>query len=166
MRFLIPWLLAPALLFAQSNCELDFLKLSRGENYYRIADSRHQDLYVDGSIDDYGTLSLYLYTKTPTGDRSPLLRGKESFEAILQHFGPKVKRIQGNWTLSSSNKYGSDNLKTVNELTAKGVPLEEAVKQTWTGQQAAASGFSQTAKIFANGGPGNYSVVEVLFTKP
>jgi hypothetical protein len=57
------------------------------------------------------------------------------------------------------------NLRKVNELTAKGVPLEEAIKQTWTANRARDAGFGN-AKLVATpkGTPGAYTDVEVVFT--
>jgi len=148
-----------------SECEKQFLQLRAREQHYALSDSRYNNLFVEGRLEGE-TLSLYIYTKTPSGERSPLIRGKEAFAKVMEHFGPEVKRIKGNWTTSTSEKYGSDNLKTLNELTSKGISIEDAAKETWTGKQAATFGFTQVKKTFSEGSPGQYSLVEVLFTKP
>jgi hypothetical protein len=51
-------------------------------------------------------------------------------------------------------------------LTGQGMPLEQAVSQTWTAGQAAKYGFSTPAVQTAVGNPGNYSKIQVIFTKP
>jgi YD repeat-containing protein len=67
-----------------------------------------------------------------------------------------VTAIRGNWT------YG-DNLAAVNRLTGQGVPLEEAVRQTWTAGQAARYGFTNATVVESAGSAGNYTTIRVLF---
>ena len=59
----------------------------------------------------------------------------------------------------------SDNLAELNRLTAAGVTLEGAAKQTWTGQRALNWLFMQVQVLSAVGWPGSYSLVLVLFTR-
>ena len=58
------------------------------------------------------------------------------------------------------------NLDTVNELTARGVPLSEAVTRTWTAHRAKDFGFAK-AVIHGDpvGIPGAYTKVVVQFMK-
>lgn len=68
-----------------------------------------------------------------------------------------IKGVRGDWT-------SGDNLDTVNRLTAGGqLSLEDAAKQTWTFQQAMRKGFARYQSIDAQGSPGQYSSVDVVF---
>jgi hypothetical protein len=68
-----------------------------------------------------------------------------------------IKGVRGDWT------YG-DNLHTVNGLTAGNrMTLEEASRQTWTYQQALRKGFTQYQFLDAQGTPGQYTSVDVVF---
>ncbi|WP_065586081.1 hypothetical protein [Gilliamella sp. App4-10] len=94
------------------------------------------------------------------------IRGSDMFSQMMNHYGENVKSIRGNWMnleKSATNK----NLGIINKLTSQGVSLEEAVTHTWTANQAAKYGFSQLEILLARvkGTPGNYTKVEVLFSK-
>jgi hypothetical protein len=68
-----------------------------------------------------------------------------------------IKGVRGDWTFG-------DNLWTVNSLTAGNqTPLEEAAKQTWTYRQAQAQGFTNCQLLDADGSPGAYRDVQVVF---
>jgi hypothetical protein len=77
---------------------------------------------------------------------------------VLAAFGNRATAIQGNWT------YGV-NLAKVNELTASGMSLEQAVTKTWTASRAAMFGFGKAAVQLAEGSPGAYKKLRVLFTR-
>ncbi len=111
------------------------------------------------------TLALSITLKDKDG-RSSVLRGKEEFKKILKHFEGRFDQIEGNW-----NKQGdelSDNLDEINRLTsgAHALSLKEAALKTWTGQQAAAAGYTQVHVEEMNGNQGQYSQVIVKFKKP
>jgi hypothetical protein len=77
---------------------------------------------------------------------------------MMQHFGRNAKGVCGKWPSGT-------NLKTVNELTARGVPIEEAVTRTWTANRAREWGFVRVRLIRPpQGTPGQYTNIEVLFT--
>jgi hypothetical protein len=81
------------------------------------------------------------------------------FHQMMRHFGPSVTAIQGNWT------YG-DNLAKVNLLTAGGLALKEAARQSFTGKRAADWGFVTVHALPKTQGiPGQYARVHVLFVK-
>ncbi len=87
--------------------------------------------------------------------------GSWLFEIAWDHFvrAQKVviRGVRGDWT-------GGDNLDTVNRLTAGGtMTLEEASKRTWTYRQAAGKGFGRCQVLDAQGAPGQYSSVDVVF---
>jgi hypothetical protein len=68
-----------------------------------------------------------------------------------------IKGVRGDWT-------SGDNLDTVNRLTAGNqMTLEEASKQTWTYQLAQGKGFSRYQYLDAQGSPGQYTSVDVVF---
>jgi len=115
-------------------------------------------LYAEGSVNSRGELSISIRTQLESGIRSPLLKGQEQFNKILQFFAGKFSSIKGNW------QFGS-NLAKVNELTSGGkMSLGEAAAQTWTGQQAAAAGFPKVTVLNTEGLPGAYKAVQVRFT--
>jgi RHS repeat-associated protein len=107
-----------------------------------------------GTINDKGIVEFVV----EAGPGSPM-RGGQMFQQMMEHFGSNVKGVAGNW-------YYGDNLAAVNQLTAQGVSLEKAVSQTWTAGQAAKYGFSTPAVQSAVGNPGNYSKIQVIFSKP
>ncbi|QRN93038.1 hypothetical protein JRI60_27950 [Archangium violaceum] len=104
-----------------------------------------------GAIDEKGVVEMVI----EAGKESPV-RGSDMFFKMMNHFGPKVKAVRGKWV------YG-DNLAKVNELTAKGVPLEEAVKQAWTGRRAAEYEFTKPTLEKIEGEMGAYTNIEVRF---
>jgi hypothetical protein len=106
-----------------------------------------------GSMNKEGIVSFAI----EAGEGSPV-RGTEMFSKMMERFGDRVNAIQGNWT------YGT-NLARVNELTATGVPLQEAVGQTWTASRAAMWGFTNPTIQAAEGSAGAYTRVQVLFGK-
>ena len=86
-------------------------------------------------------------------------RGNWLFFQMMQHFGPAVVAIQGNWT------YG-DNLATVNRLTAGGMTLEQAAKEGFTGKRAAEWGYGRVSvSSWQQDTSGKYIRVHVLFEK-
>jgi hypothetical protein len=99
------------------------------------------DLFLDygigkgliASIDKNGMVEFAV----EAGLGSPV-SGSQMFKEMMEHFGSNVKSIKGNWT------YG-DNLATVNNLTKIGMPLENAVLETWTGKQAALYGYTKAS---------------------
>ena len=81
---------------------------------------------------------------------------------MMMHFGTSVTAIQRNWVGAFS-----DNLMAINRLTAGGVmPVQDAVKQTWTGMRARDYGYTQVELVGTPAGtPGRYTSVHVLFKK-
>jgi len=86
-------------------------------------------------------------------------RGTDLFRRMMAAFGDGVRSIRGYWP-SGINK------DKVNDLVSRGVPLEDAVQQTWTARRAAEAGFSRVREIRAvPGDPGGlpYHSIEVVF---
>ncbi|MBK6689457.1 MAG: hypothetical protein IPG45_33635 [Deltaproteobacteria bacterium] len=123
------------------------LAAKAGAEYSRFVDGGG----VLGSVDTDGVLTFAI-------ERGKSVSGSELFSGMMESIGSRVTSIQGNWT------YGT-NLARVNELTASGVPLSQAVQQTWTAGRAKAFGFGQAAVEVAEGGPGAYQRVVARFSR-
>ena len=126
---------------------------------YAVVDSTNPSFHAVASLEDGDELVIALRTRRPDGTRSAVLRGREQFENILQHFDGQFSGIRGSWT------YG-DNLAEVNRLTADGLSIEEAARRSWTGQRAADAGYTRVVVRELEGGPGAYSEIQVFFTRP
>ncbi len=85
-------------------------------------------------------------------------RGHVLFEAMIQRFGTNARGVMGCWT------YGN-NLARFNQLTAQGMPLEQAAAATWTGSQAIRLGFTTVVVVTAQGMPGAYTKVLAEFSR-
>jgi hypothetical protein len=91
--------------------------------------------------------------------------GHQMFSQMMNHFGENAKGVRGVW----GNKEDAPtnlNLGRVNELTARGTPLKDAVTQAWTAKEAAKYGFTNAKIELAKGTDGHYTKIHVLFTKP
>ena len=128
-----------------------------GERYF-VTDSASPRLSVMAYI-ERGLLRIDMRTVLPDGTRSSVLNGSQEFARIMQFFAGQFTGILANW------QYGT-NLGRVNELTGNGMPIDQAVRQTWTGQRAAENGFTQVRITEQSGSPGSYSTVKVLFARP
>ncbi len=124
-------------------------------DYYRVADAAEPLFSAEAELVAGGELKLVIRTEFQ-GQRSTVLRGSEQFQAILRHFGGKVRGIKGEWTYET-------NLMKFNELTAGGKSAREAALGTWTGEQAAANGYRNVVVRTLEGKPGSYTKVDVLF---
>jgi hypothetical protein len=108
---------------------------------------------IFSSLSNEGVVSFII----EAGKGSPV-SGTEMVAKMLAAFGNRATAMQGNWT------YGV-NLAKVNELTASGMSLEQAVTKTWTASRAAMFGFEKAAVQLAEGSPGAYTKLRVLFTR-
>ena len=87
------------------------------------------------------------------------------FAKMMEHYGNRTKGLLGSWTnkeIASNNK----NLGKINELTAQGMPLEEAIHHAWTAEQLVPYNMTKAEIKLAEGIPGKYTTLYVLFTKP
>lgn len=105
-----------------------------------------------GYLDEDGVVTFAI----EAGEGSPI-RGTELFNNMMRYFG-EVKAIRGVWCSGM-------NLAKVNELTAKGVLLEEAVKEAWTVTRARKLDFNKVTVVLQEGCPGEYTRVDVLIEK-
>jgi hypothetical protein len=108
---------------------------------------------IFATIGEDGFVEFKIHTKG-TG-----VRGTELFRRMMQAFGGRVRGIWGMWPSGT-------NLDKVNELTAQGIPLSEAVTRAWTAHRARDFGFGK-AIIHEEpiGVPGAYTKVVVRFVK-
>ena len=109
---------------------------------------------IYAALDDDGVLEIALSLKPG----SPV-KGHQLFSQALGHFGLEVKTIRGNWTWGV-------NLVKVNQLTARGIHLEEAARGTWTARQCIQKGYTISEVRSFEGVAGNYTALQVDFTKP
>jgi len=112
-----------------------------------------------GEVDEKGVLTFVLSAKA----ESPI-RGTELFDLMLRAFAGRVRAVLGVWRRGFAGA-PSVNLDKVNERTAAGMSLMDAVRQTWTFTRAARWGFTRITRIVVEGTPGSYSKVDVLLEK-
>lgn len=118
------------------------------------------DRGIMGSVDNQGVLSFVVIA----GEGSPI-RGTEMFDLMMRAFGFEVRAIAGVWRRAFEGQ-PSTNLDKVNELTATGMPLEEAASQTWTATRAERWGFTRLRVVgMPVGSAGNFSKIDVLIEK-
>lgn len=108
---------------------------------------------IVGYLDENGTVTFAIVA----GEGSPI-RGTELFNNMMRYFGDDAKAIRGVWRAGT-------NLDKVNELTAKGIPLEEAVQQSWTVTRARRLGFNKVTVALQVGQPGQYVKIDVSIEK-
>jgi len=115
---------------------------------------------IVGSMNDQGIVTFVIEAGVGSS-----IRGTTYFKAMMGFFGNDAKAIHGFWLRSAEGKV-STNIDKVNELTALGVALENAVLQAWTVTRAMKLGFSKVRLLgVPKGSPGAYTKVEVLIEK-
>jgi hypothetical protein len=87
--------------------------------------------------------------------RNSSLSGRELFSKMMTHFGSEARGIYG--------VFVEDNLLTINQLTAQGMPLERAINFNFTARMAAEYGFMRVRLLTASGTPGNYRGVTAVY---
>ena len=112
-----------------------------------------------GEVDEQGVLTFVVSAKA----EAPI-RGTELFDLMLRAFGDRVRAVLGVWRRGFEGS-PSVNLDKVNERTAAGVPLREAVRETWTFTRAARWGFTRITRVVVEGTPGSYTKIDVLLEK-
>ncbi len=87
--------------------------------------------------------------------------GRWLVQAAWDHFlrqGRAIIGIRGEW-------FSGDNLDQVNALTQGGqTPLEDACRHTWSAARARERGMNTLVVLAADGTPGQYRSIDVLFT--
>src|SRR5437899_3321538 len=103
-----------------------------------------------GSVDDQGILTFAIHALP----QSPM-RGTEMFNLLMRCFGEQVKAIFAVWRRGV-------NFDRVNERTAAGVALQDAIEQTWTYSRASRWGFGKVLSVKCEGTAGRYTMIDVL----
>jgi len=138
------------------DCEPDVLAATATVYYLRNKKKRRNFIMVDLTASGYFHFYVENLPKDKTG-----CPGGWLFQAAWDHFtrdqGAAILGVRGDWA-------SGDNLDVVNRLTAGNtLTLEEAARQTWTYRQASAKGFTRYQYLDAQGGPGRYTSVDVVF---
>jgi len=115
---------------------------------------------IVGSVDRDRILSFVVLA----GEGCPI-RGTEVFDLMMRAVGEDIRAIAGVWRRGFGGG-PSTNLDRVNELTAASVPLDDAVRRTWTATRAARWGFSRVTVVGTPAGDvGGYTKIDVLIEK-
>ena len=115
---------------------------------------------IIGTIDERGIVTFIV----SAGPESAI-RGTEMFNLMLRAFAGEVTGIHGVWRRGFQGR-PSINLGKVNELTGKGIALDDAIKETWTASRAKRWGFDRISVLGApEGTPGAYVKMDVLIEK-
>jgi hypothetical protein len=125
---------------------------------YVLRNKRKQRNYIEAEITeaDYFKCFVVNLPKDKTGCPGWWLF-QVAWDYFIQEEKVTIKGVRGDWTFG-------DNLATINRLTAGNqMTLEEASKHTWTFQQASQRGFTRYQFLGSDGGPGNYTEVQVVF---
>jgi hypothetical protein len=110
-----------------------------------------------GSLSDAGVVEFAIQAGAGSS-----IRGTEMFDRMMDHFGADAIAIHAVWIRNAAG-HPSTNIDKVNELTATGVDLGQAILQAWTVTRAMRRGFSK-AKVLGtpDGTPGGYTRIDVL----
>ena len=116
-----------------------------------------QKAAIAGEVDILGVVTFVVVAEPD----SPI-RGTELFNRMMNAFGDDAKAIHGVWRKGSMP---SINIDKVNELTGKGVSIEEVVLHAWTVTRAKKLGFATVSVTYEEGSPGKYRKIDVLIEK-
>ncbi len=116
-----------------------------------------QKAAIAGEVDVLGVVTFVVLAEPD----SPI-RGTELFNRMMNAFGDDAKAIHGVWRKGS---LPSINIDKVNELTGKGISIEDAVLHAWTVTRAQKLGFAMVSVIHQEGSPGNFRKIDVLIEK-
>lgn len=119
------------------------LAIFADSHYINVYEQRKNDLIVPtmwAKLTDDGIVEFGIYTRDSNGNPYHSdLYAHEFFYATVKYFqgNHEVNGVEGYWIGDSTN------LQVVNKLVQQGLPVEEAVRQTFTGRNAINSGFSK-----------------------
>jgi hypothetical protein len=114
---------------------------------------------IMASVDERGVLSFVIEAGPGCA-----IRGSEMFDLMMRVFGDQIESILGVWRKGFQGR-PSTNLDKINELTGNGLSLELAVPQAWTATRASRWGFTNLTINKADGKPGHYVKIDVMFQK-
>src|ERR1700730_11058519 len=114
-----------------------------------------------GSLDENGVVTFYI-----NAGKGSSVRGTEFFNRMMDEFGDDVRVVHGVWRKNFLTGEESTNVDKVNELTASGTPIGEAIRFAWTATRAAKLGFTRIRLLGEPvGSPGAYSSIDVWIEK-
>lgn len=136
---------------------------------FRAEDRTDRRFFIFGTVAS-GILRFEVVRRLSTGERSSIT-GREFFDAMMVHFGAKVRIIEGHW--SNMNPELVANLKRFNQAAANPtMSLDNAaLLATRTGQWADDLGYSKVTFVVLDPpitnpkARGNFSQVLVHFSK-
>jgi hypothetical protein len=139
------------------DCEPE-IRAATSSHYYLQNKKKLRNFIRAHIISHTGYLSFTVENLPKDGTGCP---GWWLFEVAWNHFVQDhqitIPGIRGEWS-------SGDNLDTVNRLTAgNAMSLEDAAKQTWTYNQARQKGYTTYQFLDAQGSPGAYTSVDVVF---
>ncbi len=150
-----PAILPPA---GVAGCEPD-IRAATG-TVFLLRNRRKLGNFIMASIGARTSLFRYHVQNLPKDGRG--CPGRWLVQLAWDHFvgqGCTIAGIGGEWTFG-------DNLDRVNALTQGArMPIEDAARQTWSAARARERGFPTLAVLAADGTPGTYRSVDVLFTR-
>lgn len=126
---------------------------------FKAVDSNDRRFYLFATL-GHGVLRFEVVAALPDGTRGAV-HGKQFFEAMMVHFGARIRMIEGSWNAANGL---TTNLDLFNRATSAGLALLDAAAFTWTGLRAAEYGFSPVS-ITASppGAVGRFDTVRVEF---
>jgi hypothetical protein len=111
-------------------------------------------------LDSQGIISFWI----AAGDGSPI-RGTVMFDRMIDYFGERALAIRGVWRKGQLG-HPSTNIDKVNELTTRGMLLDEAITFAWTVTRARRRGFNKVRiEKPPDGAPGAYVRIDVLIER-
>lgn len=130
---------------------------------FKAVDDVGARFFIVGTLAS-GPLRFEVIARLPDGTRASI-RGRDFFDAMMHHFGAKVRTIAGRCDRSSRM---TTNLDLFNKATLAGLSKEQAaLVATKTGQWADDYGFSNASvdDLDPPNATGNYDFVLVHFSK-
>jgi hypothetical protein len=129
--------------------------------HYDLRNNRKTRNFITAEITARNYFKFYVENLPKTQPQTGC-PGRWLFEVAWDHFlseGINILGIRGEWSFG-------DNLEEVNRLTANNaLKLEDAAMLTWTGLRAGDKGFINVLILDADGSPGSYVSVDVLFLR-
>jgi hypothetical protein len=129
---------------------------------FEARDDANDRFFIFGTLTS-GALRFDVVSRLPDGTKGRT-RGREFFDAMMTHFGVKVRIIEGRWDRSSGL---TTNLDLFNLATMALPPEQAALVATKTGQWADDYGFTNVTviRLEPQNAIGQYNRVRVNFSK-
>ena len=125
-----------------------------------IQDAQDSELAMSAYLRPNGELVFDIRTESSVTGRRNVVRGKELFRLMIQHYGSSIQTIHCYWNDESTN------LAEFNRFTTLGMSEEEAASKVWSGARAIEHGFVKvTMGERIKAGPGAYAIVGADFSR-